>query len=214
MTKHRIGMLAIASAFAITVLAASPSVRATTTDDWLLPDLVMLQPTEFHLEKKPKGGRWLRFSTIIANIGPGVFDVYGYEPNGTTITSSSRLAVTQRFQDSAGAFTEFKREPAEMFYAGDGHAHWHVLNLQSWTLAFEATPNDALATGAKRGFCFWDNVDLHTQFSNYDGRDECHLDAATGTVPMGSPSAGATSTPGTSAISTSISRAFPTATIA
>jgi hypothetical protein len=81
----------------------------------------------------------------------------GYEPApGQSITSSSRLAVAQRLQDTTGVFTEYETA-AEMFYAGDGHAHWHVSDLQSWMLAFEATPNDAVATGAKRGSCFWDN---------------------------------------------------------
>jgi hypothetical protein len=92
--------------------------------------------------------------------------------------------VRQRLQDTSGALTDFETA-AEMFYSGDGHNHWHVSDLQSWVLAFEATPNDAVATGAKRGFCFWDNVDLLDQQAYYNGSRECHLDSATATVPMG-----------------------------
>ena len=169
---------------AIMALIALTSVRLTDAQESKLPDLVMLQPTEFHLEKKPKGGRWLRFSTVIVNMGPGLFDVYGYDPGGQSIGPSSRLAVRQRVQDASGAFTD-EETNAEMFYAGDGHDHWHVSDLQSWSLAFEATPNNAVATGAKRGFCFWDNVDVLHEFKYYPGFSECHLDARTATVPMG-----------------------------
>jgi lysyl oxidase len=180
MTKNRIITLGIAASLAIT--AATVAISGQTAD--LLPDLVMLQPTDFHLEKKPKGRRLLRFSTVILNMGPGVFDVYGYDPNGYAITSSSRLAVRQRIQNTSEGFTEHETG-AEMFFAGDGHNHWHVSDLQSWMLAFEATPNDAVATGAKRGFCFWDNVDQLSEPSYYDGYGECHLDTTTSIVPMG-----------------------------
>ena len=177
--------LSMFAALAIAALTAALSVQPAKADQWLLPDLVMLQPADFQLEKGAKGRRWLRFSTTILNIGPGRFDVYGYEPSGQSITSSSRLAVRQRLQDTAGAFIMHYETAAEMFFAGDGHAHWHVTDLQSWTLAFEATPNDAVATGAKRGFCFWDNVDQLHLPKYYTGARECHLDSGTGTVPMG-----------------------------
>ena len=181
--RNRLQASALATLASIALIALT-SVRPTDAQEWKLPDLVMLQPADFHLEKKPKGGRWLRFSTVILNMGPGLFDIYGYDPDGQPIGPSSTLAVKQRVQDASGAFTDFETS-AEMFYAGDGHDHWHVSDLQSWILAFEATPNDAVATGAKRGFCFWDNVDLLGEPRYYTGFSECHVDIGTATVPMG-----------------------------
>lgn len=107
----------------------------------------MLQPGDFHVERKPGGKRWLRFSTTIVNIGDGAFDVYGYEPSGGAITSSSTLNVTQRIENGDGTWSNHGTT-ATMFYSGDGHDHWHVEGMQLWELAFEATPNNAVAKGA------------------------------------------------------------------
>ncbi|MDQ5871046.1 MAG: lysyl oxidase family protein [Acidobacteriota bacterium] len=140
----------------------------------------MLQPNEFRLELLPGSVRRLRFSTYIVNIGPGRFDAYGSQPdlNNTTLTN-----VTQRVDQGSGVWAEHPTE-ATMFYAGDGHDHWHVYGLQDWKLAFQATPNDRIATGTKTGFCFWDNVNLSNAFRYYTGSVECHQ-RADGTVPMG-----------------------------
>jgi hypothetical protein len=140
----------------------------------------MLQPTEFRLERSG-GSRLLRFSTVIVNLGPGLFDVYG--SNRDPADATRLTSVTQRLQQS-GAWVEHPTG-ATMFYAGDGHNHWHVYGLQDWALAFAATPNERLATGAKTGFCFWDNVNLWNATKYYSGFSECQKNAVSGTVPMG-----------------------------
>lgn len=146
----------------------------------LLPDLTMLQPTEFHLDLPSGGVRLLRFSTSIVNLGPGRFDVIGSDPDPTDSTKLTR--VTQRLQQGSGWVSQ--PTTATMFYAGDGHDHWHVFGLQDFRLAFQATPNDRIATGAKNGFCFWDNVNLSNAPRFYTGVTECHQQTD-GTVPMG-----------------------------
>ena len=146
----------------------------------LLPDLTMLQPNEFHLDLQGGGVRLLRFSTSIVNLGPGRFDVIGSDPDPTDSTKLTR--VTQRLQQGTGWVAQ--PTTATMFYAGDGHDHWHVFGLQDFKLAFQATPNDRLATGVKTGFCFWDNVNLNNSPRFYTGATECHQQAD-GTVPMG-----------------------------
>ena len=162
----------------------------THTADALLPDMAMLQPDDFRLERKTGGVRWLRFSTTIINIGDGPFDVYGYEPTGGAITTSSTLNVRQRLFEgtdpSGNRIWSEEASPATMFYAGDGHNHWHVFGLQEWDLAFEATPNDTIATGAKTGFCFWDNVDLEWGTpAEYFGSSACRVSGDGTRVPMG-----------------------------
>lgn len=43
-----------------------------------------------------------------------------------------------------------------MYYSGDGHDHWHVRNLERFTL--QRLDNGVkVGTGAKHGFCFYDN---------------------------------------------------------
>jgi lysyl oxidase len=152
----------------------------TAVAQQLLPDLTMMQPTDFHLELQSGGGKLLRFSTRIVNLGPGRFDVYGSEPDPADATRLTR--VTQRLQLNGGWVEQLT--PATMFFAGDGHDHWHVFGLQDFKLAFQATPNDRIATGAKNGFCFWDNVNLSNAPRFYTGATECHQQS-NGTVPMG-----------------------------
>jgi hypothetical protein len=162
------------------VVANPGSAVAQHSASALLPDLAMLQPNDFHLELKSGGVRLLRFSTSIVNLGPGRFDVYGSEPDPADSTKLTK--VTQRLEQD-GTWVAHPTA-ATMFYAGDGHNHWHVFGLQDWKLAFQATPNDTIATGAKTGFCFWDNVNLSNAPKYYNGTRECHQQLD-GTVPMG-----------------------------
>jgi hypothetical protein len=172
---------AFASVMASFLLAfGSSSSAGAQTGSPLLPDLAMLQPSEFRLELRPNGVRWLRFSTSIVNLGPGRFDAYGSDPDPSDATKLTR--VTQRLQQDGAWVTQ--PTSATMFFAGDGHDHWHVFGLQDWKLAFQATPNETIATGAKTGFCFWDNVNLSNAPRYYTGSVECHQQA-NGTVPMG-----------------------------
>jgi hypothetical protein len=175
--------LLIIAALVLSSLLVPGQVAANHTSDAILPDLAMLPPTDFHLERGARGRRLLRFSTVIVNLGPGRFDVYGSNPDPADPTKLT--LVTQRLEQN-GSWAEHPTE-ATMFYAGDGHNHWHVYGLQDWALAFAATPNERIATGAKIGFCFWDNVDISggTAASYYDGNSECDMNTASGTVPMG-----------------------------
>jgi Lysyl oxidase/CARDB len=45
---------------------------------------------------------------------------------------------------------------AQMYYAGDGHNHWHLKDLESYTLT-RLDNGVKVGTGAKEGFCFFDN---------------------------------------------------------
>jgi hypothetical protein len=161
------------------VFASAGTAVAEHSLSALLPDLAMLQPNEFHLDQSG-GVRLLRFSTYIVNLGPGRFDAYGSEPDPTNLNRLTK--VTQRLEQG-GALVEHPTA-ATMFYSGDGHNHWHVFGLQAWELAFQATPNEVIATAAKTGFCFWDNVNLSDQPRFYTGSAECHQQVD-GSVPMG-----------------------------
>jgi hypothetical protein len=65
------------------------------------------------------------------------------------------LSVTQRIFDDAGAYRDVPTT-AEMYYAGDGHNHWHLRDLESYEL-IRLDNGVKVGTGAKEGFCFFDN---------------------------------------------------------
>jgi hypothetical protein len=124
-----------------------------------LPDLRMRRLTNFYIQQASSGDKRLRFTTRIANAGAGRFELPGYR----TDTSTSRMNIRQRIYNTSGTYRriEIPRSGTYMFYAGDGHNHWHVHKLQR----FEIRPLDAngregeiKGTGAKTGFCFWDNT--------------------------------------------------------
>lgn len=155
------------------VRAAHPEASA------VLPDLGMVAPDDFSVQMRPRGGRWLRFDAIVVNAGRGPFEVYG---------SDSGATVTQRIQDGFGGWAEHP-STATMFYDGDGHGHWHVKELQEWTIASVTAPAKRLSSGAKTGFCFWDNYDYSTTngaaYYHPDRTSACDLVEATGRIPMG-----------------------------
>lgn len=173
--------LILAIAFAASASLASPGSSVAVDESAVLPDLGMLAPKDFSVQSRPRGGRWLRFDSVVVNIGPGVFEVLGHNP-----ASDGTLAVTQLVDDGNGGRTSVET-PARIFYAGDGHDHWHVRDLQSWTIARVNDPANVLRRGAKTGFCFWDNY-------RYGSKADPHYhpwttsaceQLADGTVPMG-----------------------------
>lgn len=147
----------------------------------VLPDLGMLAPKDFSIQSRPRGVRWLRFDTVVVNVGPGLFEVYGHGP-----ADASDRPVTQRVQDGAGGWSE-EGTSARMFFAGDGHNHWHVRDFQDWTIARVNDPASVLKRGAKTGFCFWDNYDYTASgpVVYHPSTTSACMQRGDGTVPMG-----------------------------
>ena len=147
-----------------------------------LPDLGMLAPGDFSIQSRPRGGRWLRFDSVIVNVGPGVFEVEGRGP----VVNQTIGEVVQLVETATGGRTVVE-SAATMFHAGDGHDHWHVRELQEFTIARVSTPGSVLKRGEKTGFCFWDNYRYgSTADPEYhpSTTSACELTTA-GTVPMG-----------------------------
>ncbi len=145
-------VLAVALALPLALLAAlgSTSSPAGAVSD-RLPDLRMDHLRNFSVQSTVDGRRLLRFDSIIVNVGAGRFQVHGSRPGFFATT----MRVRQRIFNDAGGFRS-RPTPAKMYFAGDGHAHWHVRNLERFTL----TPlggGATVGTSAKHGFCFFDN---------------------------------------------------------
>lgn len=132
----------------LAVVVPATSVAAATDK---LPDLQMAKLRGFRIENTTDGRRLFRFTAIIVNSGVGAFEARGSRPN----TSTSEMTVSQRIFDTAGGSRDVATA-ARMYYAGDGHNHWHLRNLETYEL--DRLDNGVkVGTGAKMGFCFYDN---------------------------------------------------------
>jgi hypothetical protein len=124
---------------------------STGTD--MLPDLGMGRVSTFTIDKRTMPGHTLlRFSGMIANVGVGAFELYGSRPS----TSDAEMSVQQHIYQTTGGFRSVPTT-AVMFYAGDGHDHWHVKNLEGAQLT-DVSGQHAGGLYAKTGFCFSDNA--------------------------------------------------------
>jgi hypothetical protein len=133
------------------------SARAVATEQ--LPDLRMSKLSSFYIERASNGEKRLRFTTVIVNAGPGRFELRGKRPD----TSTARMNISQRIYNTSGTYRsiDIPRSSTHMFYAGDGHNHWHVYRLQRFEirrLDAAGSVAELKGTGAKTGFCFFDNT--------------------------------------------------------
>lgn len=114
----------------------------------VLPDLGMATLRKFSVESS-NGQRRLRFTTIIINIGQGPFQVHGYDKQ-----PNDEMLVEQQISTGGGTWTD-RQTDYRMYFAGDGHNHWHIRDLESYVLQNTALP--LMRRGEKHGFCFYDN---------------------------------------------------------
>lgn len=158
--------------------ASTPVVASHTTE--VRADLGMLPPRDFSIQNRPRGVRWLRFDTIVVNVGAADFRAYGHQD---PTDGTDKFAVVQQTWSGSG-WVDHPTD-AVMSYSGDGHDHWHVEDFQDWTIQNENA--QVLKSGAKTGFCFWDNYRYGSTAPAYyhpDTTSACELDA-NGSVPMG-----------------------------
>jgi Lysyl oxidase len=118
-----------------------------------LPDLGMAPLTDLRIDTSTiPGRRLLRFTTVIVNVGEGPFETIGSRLD----TSIPEMPVRQRIYDDAGGARDVDT-PTVMFFAGDGHDHWHVRDAEGYELR-RLDNGRRVGTGAKHGFCYYDNT--------------------------------------------------------
>ena len=143
-----IARVVIAVALAFVVAGAAPASAATA----LLPDLGMAKLSTVTLDTTTMPGhRLLRYTAVMVNIGAGRLEVRGSRPD-----TFSQMTVRQRIYNTGGGHTDRVTSIA-MQYAGDGHDHWHSLDMEGGTLA-HVDSGGTVSALAKHGFCFFDNV--------------------------------------------------------
>lgn len=160
----------MATAVAMTVLAGSLGPGAVNASHIigasLLPDLGMAPLRNFSLQRRSQGGMWLRFDAIIVNVGDGPFQARGHSPQ----QPGGDLLVEQHVKTiAADGSASWTSAPTEyrMYWSGDGHNHWHVRDLEGYVLQ-NTNPSVApvMRTGAKHGFCFFDNYTYNLQLTD------------------------------------------------
>ena len=88
------------------------------------PDLGNGPDMDIGVGKLTDGRRVLRFSTVIVNVGAGVFEVRG----SRATTTAPMSTVVQRVYNGAGGYSD-STIPTTMVWGGDGHNHWHIHDL-------------------------------------------------------------------------------------
>jgi uncharacterized repeat protein (TIGR01451 family) len=131
------------------VLLVGPAPAPAAVGDQL-PDLVILPLQDIQIDSS-SGRRLLRFTTIIANNGVGRFEVRGKRVS----TAEAEMSTSQRIYNGSGGSRDVVT-PAKIFWAGDGHNHWHVRDLET-TVLVRVSNSVEVGAIAKRGYCFYDN---------------------------------------------------------
>ncbi|MGH3859989.1 lysyl oxidase family protein [Actinokineospora sp.] len=139
-------------ATAVTLLSAgmlvalqSPAAAATPK----LPDLGMAKLTDLTVTRTVAGQQQLRFSATVVNVGAGPFRLVASRPD-----QNSAFAVSQRIENTDGSATDTPTA-ATMTFGSDSHGHYHVKDLETYTL--HRLDNGAqVGASAKGGFCFMD----------------------------------------------------------
>ena len=130
--------------------AASQPARTAAVE--LLPDLELAPLYGLVIKTNKKGRKRIRFGTRAFNIGAGPLEVVGRARDAKVMRE-----VVQRIYDSDGGFRERGPSNMSMFWAGDGHNHWHVerfINVELYKVGALSSTRRI----RKLGFCLLDLV--------------------------------------------------------
>ena len=137
----------------LTLALLAPAGSASAASD-RLPDLAMARLRHIGTTRTTDGRRLLRFSAIIVNVGVGPFELRSQRPD-----TNSSWSAQQVIYDTNGGARTVSTPSVQLVYAGDGHDHWHVKDLETYQLAPlpHGNSNSPSRIGQKVGFCFFDN---------------------------------------------------------
>ncbi len=171
MFKKTNGLLSLMF-FGVVFLSALPAPAMAATEN--LPDLQMGKLTDISIQRTGDGRRLLRFTARIINMGAVPFEIEHVRPTNT----STDWTHTQYVNNIDGTITAYPVSGFSMIFAGDGHNHWHISGLESYTLD-RLDNGQRVGLGQKNGFCFFDNYNFTSKLPghpasvvyNYCGRD-------------------------------------------
>jgi len=164
----------------VVLLAPIVGGLSATAASQLLPDMRIAKLTTIKQDTTTIAGhRLLRYTATIVNVGAGHAEVEGTRPD----TSTPTMSVTQRIYDDAGGFTDVPSS-TYMFWAGDGHNHWHLFDMEAGVLT-PFSNGHQVGTSAKEGFHFADGSAFDLSLPNAPqakqylacGGKSCNIDA-------------------------------------
>jgi hypothetical protein len=150
MTRLRLLIAVMIAILATPAAFVSPAFAAATD---LLPDMRMAPLYGLYVETSANGRKKLRFGTIGFNVGDGPLEVRARNRDG-----GEMLNISQWIYRSDGTSYRVPKPDARMFYAGDGHDHWHLERF----MVVRLKPNPGTTATERRirkiGYCLVDSV--------------------------------------------------------
>jgi hypothetical protein len=140
---HLAARFALAAGIAVVLGGVLPPSTTAAADR--LPDLRTSRITDLRITTSG-GHRYLRFTSMMNNLGRGAFETRAHRPNVST-----PFTVDQVIYNDAGGSRRVQTDAA-MRYAGDGHNHWHVRQM----MAYHLWSKNGTFRDQKIGFCFFD----------------------------------------------------------
>jgi hypothetical protein len=126
------------------------------TSPALLPDIGVRTLRQFSIVTPTSGQfagkKMLKFPGVTSNIGKGPLEVVGHRSSST----STDWVATQHIYNADGTKTDSPMPNLTFYFAGDGHNHWHMKDVDSYELYNGG--GQKLRDGEKHGFCFEDNT--------------------------------------------------------
>jgi hypothetical protein len=126
-------------------------------DEDLAPDLSVLPPHEFMLERR-SDGIFLKFSVTYWNRGDGPLELINKE-----VGQPGKQSVYQRIYQEDGSFRE---KLAGAFVWSQSHRHYHFRDFSFYTLTPENPPNDFESVISKTTFCIRDTDAIDPDLPN------------------------------------------------
>ncbi len=164
--------LVVAGLLLLLAFAGTTSTYAATAD--LLPDLGLAPFDNFFIIDTTTlpGHNLMRFTSRIVNNGVGPFEIHGarpstnqrtmrlrqtiYKANGKTRTVGVPFDPSKNCGTIPAAGVTPSTKGTCLYWAGDGHNHWHVYALAQYNL-ISVDSGQTVARAAKIGFCFNDD---------------------------------------------------------
>jgi hypothetical protein len=143
-------IVAFGLALVLGVTSVVAPIRPAAAYRDLLPDLRMGNLYDLKIKTTSSGKKRLRFGTIVWNVGEGPLEVRATDRDG-----KSMGRVDQWITNAGGGGRRVLKPEARVFYAGDGHDHWHVQDFVGVDLYLKSAP-DTRRRLQKLGFCLTD----------------------------------------------------------
>lgn len=152
MTNLRRVIVLLASVLGSAVVLPSPAFAGSSD---LLPDLQMAPVFGVELRTSANGHKHLRFGTTVYNVGDGPLEVRARNPQ-----QGEMGRVVQAILQSDDSWRKVVKSEARVFFAGDGHVHWHVARFNRATLTAVGENPSTDRRLRKIGFCLVDSFTM------------------------------------------------------